>query len=162
MFTCIGVVGLAVSSALFWSFKDHYKKKLDRSSAENMLAIARRKQTPNLVSSWSCTEDEPTLKKKISSLLLSKSSSSEGGLSQTLIEVPSIYHWLSDRDLLLKFIIILISKLYLSLIYGGRRKVRKEREFVNSHEKVGINGGFWRYESFSFRGATYMFHTING
>jgi len=33
MFTIIGCVGLAVSSALYWSFKEHYKKKLDRSSA---------------------------------------------------------------------------------------------------------------------------------
>lgn len=33
IFVVLGLIGIAIGSALFWGIKDHYKKKLDRSSA---------------------------------------------------------------------------------------------------------------------------------
>jgi MFS family permease len=69
LFAGLGIIGLAMSSALFWGIKRHYKKKLDRSSSENLLAVARHKDVPSLASSWSYTSEE-ALAKKSKSLLM--------------------------------------------------------------------------------------------
>lgn len=55
MFTIISLIGLIISAFLFFAIKDHYKKKLDRSSHENLLHIARLTENPQLASSWSNT-----------------------------------------------------------------------------------------------------------